>query len=77
MGIISKQLGIAVAAVVAEARLAEDLGADSLALAQLALALEVHYEIDVPDEDMLRLLTVRQVVDYVQALGKPSTKEWP
>ena len=72
--IIAKQLGVAVAAVVAEARLAEDLGADSLALAQLALALEERYEIDVPDEDMLRLRTVHQVVEYVEALRTPSAE---
>lgn len=70
MGIIAKQLGVPVSRVVAEARLIEDLGADSLALAQVALALEAHYEIDVPDEDMLRLDAVRHVVDYVTTFVK-------
>jgi acyl carrier protein len=43
----------------------EQLGADSLALVELLLLLEHEFEIDIPDEEALEVVTVQDVVDYV------------
>lgn len=43
----------------------EQLGADSLALVELLLLLEGEFEIDIPDEEALEIVTVQDVVDYV------------
>jgi acyl carrier protein len=43
----------------------EQLGADSLALVELLLLLEDKFEIDIPDEEALDIVTVQDVVDYV------------
>ena len=47
------------------ARLIEDLGADSLDLVELIMAFEDHYEIVIPDEDGMRIKTVKDTVDYL------------
>jgi acyl carrier protein len=43
----------------------EQLGADSLALVELLLLLEDAFEIDIPDEEALEIVTVQEVIDYV------------
>lgn len=43
----------------------EQLGADSLALVELLLLLEDKFQIDIPDEEALELITVQDVIDYV------------
>jgi acyl carrier protein len=43
----------------------EQLGADSLALVELLLLLEDRFEIDIPDEEALDIVTVQEVIDYV------------
>jgi len=44
----------------------DDLGADSLAVVDLTLALEEAFDIDIADEDVERLRTVKDVIDYVE-----------
>lgn len=43
----------------------EQLGADSLALVELLLLLEDKFQIDIPDEEALDIVTVQDVIDYV------------
>jgi acyl carrier protein len=43
----------------------EQLGADSLALVELLLLLEGEFEIDIPDEEALEIVTVQDVIDYI------------
>jgi acyl carrier protein len=43
----------------------EELGADSLALVELLLLLEDRFQIDIPDEEALDIVTVQDVIDYV------------
>ena len=43
-----------------------DLGADSLDSVALVMAIEDHFSIDLPDEEMLELGTVGQVIEYVE-----------
>ena len=50
-----------------ETSFVDDLGADSLAVVELVLALEEAFEIDIPDEDTERLRTFKDAVDYIAA----------
>ncbi len=50
-----------------ETAFVDDLGADSLAVVELVLALEEAFEIDIPDEDTETLTNFKDVVDYITA----------
>ena len=63
---IATALNIEASTVTPGASLAADLGADSLDLVALIMAIEGHFSIDLPDEEMQELGTVRQVVEYVE-----------
>lgn len=65
--IIAEQLGVEEAKVVPEASFVEDLGADSLDTVELVMALEEHFETEIPDEDAQKILTVKNAIDYVEA----------
>ena len=47
----------------------DDLGADSLDLFELVMALEDEYSVEIPSEDLEKLTTVQQVMDYLKAKG--------
>ena len=64
--LIAKQLRCPVDRVLREARLIDDLGADSLALVQLALALEEAFELEIANSEVPTLLTVEDVHRFVQ-----------
>lgn len=49
-----------------EARLARDLGADSLDSVALVMAIEDRFSIDMPDEEVEHLRTVQQLIEYVE-----------
>ncbi|WP_413175609.1 acyl carrier protein [Anabaena azotica] len=53
--------------VVPNASFTEDLNADSLDIVELVMALEEEFEIEIPDEDAEKILTVQEVVDYINA----------
>jgi acyl carrier protein len=63
--LVVDQLGVEAEEVTAEASIIEDLGATDLDVINLAMALEEEFEIEIPDEDAEKLLTVGQVVDYI------------
>jgi len=65
--IIAEQLGVEEAKIVPEASFVEDLGADSLDTVELVMALEEHFETEIPDEDAQKILTVRDAIEYVTA----------
>ncbi|APS00269.1 acyl carrier protein [Pajaroellobacter abortibovis] len=44
----------------------DDLGADSLGLVEVVLALEEAFEIDIPDEDTVKISTVQDAIDYIE-----------
>ena len=60
--IIAEQLGVEEEEVTLEAHFVEDLGADSLDTVELVMALEEEFEIEIPDEDAEKILTVASVV---------------
>ena len=69
-GIIVDQLGVSPDEVVPAASFIEDLGADSLDIVELIMALEEEYDMEIPDEDAEKIQTVDDVVKYIQ--GKQS-----
>ena len=65
-GIIVEQLGVAEASVTLEASFIDDLGADSLDIVELVMALEEEFDIEIPDADAEKVTTVGDVVDYIK-----------
>ncbi len=69
--IISDQLGVGLEEVKAEASFIEDLGADSLDIVELVMAMEEAFETDIPDEEAEKIQTVQDAVNYItQHSGK-------
>ena len=65
-GIIVEQLGVADTAVTMEASFIDDLGADSLDIVELIMAIEEEFDIEIPDSDAEKVLTVGDVVYYIK-----------
>ena len=65
-GIIVEQLGVADSAVTMEASFIDDLGADSLDIVELIMALEEEFDMEIPDEDAEKIVSVSDVVDYIK-----------
>ena len=64
--IIVEQLGVNPEQVTPNARFIEDLGADSLDTVELVMAFEEEFGVEVPDEEAEKLLTVGDVIRYVE-----------
>ncbi len=64
--IIVDQLGVAEANITLESSFIDDLGADSLDIVELIMALEEEFDIEIPDEDAEKVVTVSDVVDYIK-----------
>lgn len=64
--LVSSQLGVELDEVVADARILDDLGADSLDVVELVMALEEAFDIVVPDEDVEALQTLLDVQQYLE-----------
>ncbi len=64
--IIVEQLSVNAEQVTPEAKFIEDLGADSLDIVELVMAFEEEFGIEVPDGDAEKLLTVGDVVKYIE-----------
>lgn len=64
--LVITQLKVEPDKVTPEATIREDLGADSLDATELIIAIESAFHISIPDEDALKLVTVKDVVDYVE-----------
>ena len=67
--IIASQLNISEDQVTLEANFKDDLGADSLDLFEMVMALEDNYGVEIPSEDLEKLLTVGDVVNYLKDKG--------
>ena len=68
--IIVEQLGVDADEVKAEASFVDDLGADSLDVVELVMALEEEFGLEISDEDAEKLTTVEQAVSYIKGHAK-------
>ncbi len=68
--IIADQLGVSEDEIKMESSFIEDLGADSLDIVELVMAMEEEFEIEIPDEDAEKITTVQQAIDYVKSHAK-------
>ena len=64
--IIVERLGVDEEDVTPEASFVDDLGADSLDTVELVMAFEEAFEVQIPDEDAEKILTVQNAVDYIK-----------
>ncbi|OGP65803.1 MAG: acyl carrier protein [Deltaproteobacteria bacterium RBG_13_53_10] len=65
--IIVEQLGVNENEVAPEAKFVDDLGADSLDLVELVMALEEEYNMEISDEDAEKILSVGDAIEYIQS----------
>lgn len=65
--IIVEQLGVEEDDVTLESSFIDDLGADSLDIVELIMALEEEFDIEIPDEDAEKITIVGDVVDYIKS----------
>ena len=64
--IIIEQLGVTESAITPEASFIDDLGADSLDIVELIMALEEEFDLEIPDSDAEKVVTVGDVVEYIK-----------
>lgn len=67
VNIIAEQLGVSPDQVTRETSIANDLGADSLDIAELMIAFEEEFDIDINEEQAQNIESVGQVIDHIQA----------
>lgn len=65
--VIAEKLNVDTGEVVMKAGLVDDLGADSLDLVELVMTMEEEFDLEIPDEDAEKLVTVEDAVNYIKA----------
>ena len=65
--IIIDKLGVDANKITLDANFIDDLGADSLDTVELIMQFEEEFEIEIPDEDAEKILSVKQAVDYIES----------
>ena len=65
--VIADKLEVDAGKITPEANFTDDLGADSLDVVELVMALEEEFDVEIPDEEAEQLQTVQSVVDYINA----------
>ena len=65
--IIAEQLSVGDDQLKGDASFVDDLGADSLDTVELVMALEEEFEMDIPDEEAEKIVTVQDAVDHIKA----------
>ena len=68
MEIVAESLGTEADALTAETSFKDDLGADSLDLFEMVMALEEEFNVEIPSEDLEDILTIGDVEKYIQKL---------
>jgi len=64
--LIAEKLNVKKESLTAQTKLVEDLGADSLDVVELIMAFEDEFGISLPDEDVPKLKTVGDIVNYIK-----------
>ena len=65
--IVAESLGISADEIQSSASFIDDLGADSLDIVELVMAIEKAFDIEIPDEDAEKIATVQDAIDYVSS----------
>lgn len=65
--LIVDELGVEASQVTLEASFSDDLGADSLDLFELVMAIEDAFGVKIPNEDLAKIKTVQSALDYIEA----------
>ncbi len=65
--VVVEQLGVNADEVKEESKFVEDLGADSLDVVELVMALEEKFDIEIPDDEAEKIRTVKDVVNYIES----------
>ena len=65
--IVVEQLGVEEDEVTLEASFIDDLGADSLDIVELIMALEEEFDLEIPDKEAEKISTVGDAVEYIKA----------
>ncbi len=63
--IVVEQLGVSAEEVVPEASFIDDLGADSLDIVELVMAIEEEYGLEIPDDDAEKMQTIQDAIRYI------------
>ena len=66
--VIIDKLGVEEEKIVSEASFVDDLGADSLDLVELIMAMEEEFDVEIPDEEAEKIATVQNAIDFVNNL---------
>jgi acyl carrier protein len=66
--VVVEQLNVSPEAVKLESKIIEDLGADSLDVVELVMALEEKFDIQIPDTEAEKLISIQNVVDYIEKI---------
>lgn len=64
--IVIEQLGVSETSITTDASFIDDLGADSLDIVELIMALEEEFDLEIPDADAEKVVTVGDVVEYIK-----------
>lgn len=70
--IIARQLGIEETDVNAKSSVVEDLGADSLDVVELIMALEEEFDLQIPDSEAEKIVSVQNIFDYMENALQPA-----
>ena len=68
--IVVEHLGVEESKVVDSASFIDDLGADSLDTAELVMALEEEFNVEIPDDEAEQITTIQQAVDYINSAAE-------
>jgi acyl carrier protein len=69
-GIIAEQLGVAEDEIKTTSSFIEDLGADSLDIVELVMAMEEEFEVEIPDEEAENIKTVQDAINFINTHKK-------
>ena len=64
--LIVEQLGVSKDVISPKASFVDDLGADSLDIVELVMAMEEEFDVEIPDEDVERMQTIGDALDYLK-----------
>lgn len=64
--VIAEQLHVNLSEVANDASFIEDLGADSLDIVELVMAMEEHFNLEIPDDEAENIQTVQDAISYIQ-----------